>query len=99
MRADIDAARLLTERATMLIDSGVPCPVESALAKLFASEAAKTVTADCLQLHGGRGFTSDFVIERHFRDCQAFTIGEGTSEILRFLVGRAEIKRQAEQDQ
>ncbi len=99
MRADIDAARLLTERAAMLIDSGVPCPAESALAKLSASEAAKTVTADCLQLHGGRGFTSDYVIERHFRDCQAFTIGEGTSEILRFLIGRAEINRQATQDQ
>jgi len=94
MRVRIDAARLLTERAAKLADSGTRCAREAAMAKLVASEVACDVTARALHLHGGMGYTSEVKVERFFRDAQAFTIGEGTSEVLRLIVGRAEFAAQ-----
>lgn len=90
MRVRIDAARLLTERASTLADAGTRCAREAAMAKLVASEVACDVSATALHLHGGIGYTSEVMVERFFRDAQAFTIGEGTSEVLRLIVGRAE---------
>jgi alkylation response protein AidB-like acyl-CoA dehydrogenase len=90
MRVRIDAARLLTERAAALADGGQRCGREAAMAKLYASEVACDVSARALHLHGGIGYTSEVGVERLFRDSQAFTIGEGTSEVLRLIVGRAE---------
>lgn len=93
LRVKIDAARLLTERATAMGDSGARCSTEAAMAKLFASEVACEVTAAALHLHGGIGFTAETPVEMLFRDSQAFTIGEGTSEIMRIIIGRDELAR------
>jgi alkylation response protein AidB-like acyl-CoA dehydrogenase len=93
LRVATDAARLLTERAAKLVDDGVPCAREAAMAKLFASELATQVTTSALQLHGGIGYTTQTPIERLFRDSPAFTIGEGTSEIMRLVIGRGEFAR------
>jgi alkylation response protein AidB-like acyl-CoA dehydrogenase len=90
MRIKLDAARLLTERAANMFDAGQRCTVEAAVAKVFASEVAVDTTSAALHLHGGIGFTNEMPIERFFRDCQAFTIGEGTSEVLRMVIGRSE---------
>jgi alkylation response protein AidB-like acyl-CoA dehydrogenase len=90
LRTRLDAARLLTARAALLADAGRRCSRESAMAKLFASELALDVTAAALQLHGGIGYTSELPIERFFRDARAFTLGEGTSEVMRLIIGRAE---------
>jgi alkylation response protein AidB-like acyl-CoA dehydrogenase len=63
------------------------------MAKLFVSELALEVTDAAMHLHGGIGFTDQLPLERHFRDSRAFTIGEGTSEILRFIIGRDDFRR------
>ena len=57
-------------------------------AKLFASEAAVKVASDAIQIHGGFGYTSEYHVERMYRDAKLFTIGEGTSEIMRTLLAR-----------
>lgn len=93
LRIRLDAARLLTERATALFDAGVRCSTQAAIAKVAASELANDATAAALQLHGGIGYTSRLPIEMLFRDSRAFTIGEGTSEVLRLLIGREEFAR------
>jgi alkylation response protein AidB-like acyl-CoA dehydrogenase len=90
LRTKLDAARLLTARAALMADAGRRCSRESAMAKLFTSELALETTAAALQLHGGIGYTSELPIERFFRDARAFTVGEGTSEVMRMIIGRAE---------
>lgn len=93
LRVKIDSARLLTERATAMGDAGLRCSTEAAMAKLSASEAACETTAASVHLHGGLGFTKESPVEMFFRDAQAFTIGEGTSEIMRLIIGRDEFAR------
>lgn len=94
LRVRLDGARLLTDRAIAMYDAGVRCSTESAMAKLAASELANDATAAALHLHGGIGYTSEAPVLRFFRDSQAFTIGEGTSEILRMIVGRDEFAKE-----
>jgi len=85
----IDAARLLTYRAAFLKDEGVAKTTrESAMAKLFASEAAVRAAENGVQIHGGYGFVKDYPAEKFFRDVKLTTIGEGTSEILRLVIAR-----------
>lgn len=91
LRIRIDAARLLTSRAARMVDHGVRCDREAAMAKVFASELAVEAATRSLHLHGGIGFTTEMEIERIVRDSHAFTIGEGTSEVLRMLIGRKEL--------
>jgi alkylation response protein AidB-like acyl-CoA dehydrogenase len=93
LRARLEAGRLLTYHVASLVDSGIRCDVEAAMAKLFVSELALEVTDAAMHLHGGIGFTDQLPLERHFRDSRAFTIGEGTSEILRFIIGRDDFRR------
>ncbi|MBD0859785.1 acyl-CoA/acyl-ACP dehydrogenase [Gordonia sp. zg691] len=93
LRVRLDAAQLLTDRAISMYDSGIRCTTESAMAKLAASELSNDATAAALHLHGGIGFTTETPVLRLFRDSQAFTIGEGTSEILRMIVGRDEFAK------
>lgn len=95
IRIRLDAARLLIERAAGLVDAGVQCQSESAMAKVFASELAVDATAQALHLHGGIGYTDEYAVEMHARDAHAFTLGEGTSEVLRMVVGRAEMSKAA----
>jgi hypothetical protein len=89
----IEAARLLTYRAAYLKDRGRRTTLESAMAKLYASEVAVKVTDDCVQIHGGYGFVKDYPAEKYFRDVKLTTIGEGTSEIQRLVIARQLLSR------
>ncbi len=89
---DIEAARLLVYRAAKLRDAGEPYTKEAAMAKLFASRAANRVAYDALQMHGGVGYTQEFIIERLFRDARVTELYEGTSEIQRLVISRAVIE-------
>jgi alkylation response protein AidB-like acyl-CoA dehydrogenase len=84
----IEAARLLTYRAAYLKDRGERMTLESAMAKLYASEIAVQAADDCVQIHGGYGFVKDYPAEKFFRDVKLTTIGEGTSEIQRLVIAR-----------
>ena len=89
----IEAARLLTYRAAYLKDAGRPTTIESAMAKLYASEMAVKAADDCVQIHGGYGFVKDYPAEKYFRDVKLTTIGEGTSEIQRLVIARQLLAR------
>jgi alkylation response protein AidB-like acyl-CoA dehydrogenase len=89
MATDIDAARLLTERAAAAKDRGEVVTRLSAQAKLFASEIAVRVTDRAVQIHGGYGFTKDFPVEKYYRDVKLCTIGEGTSEIQKVVIAKS----------
>lgn len=89
----IQAARLLTYRAASLKDAGRRTTLESAMAKLYASETAVRITDDCVQIHGGYGFVKDYPAEKFFRDVKLTTIGEGTSEIQRLVIARRLLSR------
>src|SRR5438093_4695150 len=84
----IEAARLMTYRAACLKDRGERMTLESAMAKLYASEIAVQAADDCVQIHGGYGFVKDYPAEKFFRDVKLTTIGEGTSEIQRLVIAR-----------
>ncbi|MFL5446857.1 MAG: acyl-CoA dehydrogenase family protein [Myxococcales bacterium] len=88
MATEMDAARLLVQRAAVLCDAGKPYTTEAAMAKLFASEAACRAAAHGVQIHGGYGYTREFLVERIYRDVKLCTIGEGTSEIQRLVIAR-----------
>ena len=82
----IDAARLLCWRAATMKDKGVRHSAESAMAKLYASEMATRVTHKAIQVHGGYGYSTEFPVERHYRDARITEIYEGTSEIQRIVI-------------
>jgi butyryl-CoA dehydrogenase len=86
MATEIDAARLLTLRAAVMKDKGVRHNVESSTAKLYASEMSTRVTHKAIQIHGGYGYTTEFGVERHYRDARITEIYEGTSEIQRIVI-------------
>lgn len=86
MHARVEAARLLTYRAAFAKGSGKRFSVEAATAKLFASETAMAVTTQCVQLHGGYGYTRDYPVERMMRDAKITEIYEGTSEVQRMVI-------------
>ena len=88
LRTDLDAAWLLTLRAAGLKEAGAPFAREASMAKLFASEAAQRAVTRAVQIHGGYGYTSDFPVEKLFRDARVQTIYEGTSEIQRLVIAR-----------
>jgi alkylation response protein AidB-like acyl-CoA dehydrogenase len=85
---ELEAARLLTYRAAFLEDKGKKIPKESAMAKLFASELAVKSSSMAVQIHGGYGFTKDYPVEKFYRDSKLATIGEGTSEIQRWIIAQ-----------
>ena len=93
MATEIDAARLMVQRAAWLKDNGQPYTKEASMAKLFASEMAERATLDGVQIHGGYGYTKEYHVERFMRDVKLMTIGEGTSEIQRLILAR-EIKNE-----
>jgi alkylation response protein AidB-like acyl-CoA dehydrogenase len=88
MATEIDAARLLTERAAAAKDAGEPVTKLSAMAKLYASEIAVRATDRAIQIYGGYGFTKDFPVEKYYRDVKLCTIGEGTSEIQKLVIAK-----------
>ncbi|KTG10298.1 acyl-CoA dehydrogenase [Haloprofundus marisrubri] len=83
-----ERARLLTHKAAVRYDAGERVSTESALAKLDASEAAREVAEDAVQVLGGYGYTEDFSPQRFYRDAKLMEIGEGTSEIQHLVLGR-----------
>ncbi|MBK8524831.1 MAG: acyl-CoA dehydrogenase [Betaproteobacteria bacterium] len=89
MATQVDAARLMVWRAAMLKDAGKPCLKEASMAKMFASEMAEKVCSDAIQIHGGYGYTSDFPVERIYRDVRVSQIYEGANDIQRLVIGRA----------
>jgi alkylation response protein AidB-like acyl-CoA dehydrogenase len=86
MAADVEAARQLWHHAAWLVDAGEQAGVAASQAKLFASEMAERVTSQALQIFGGNGYTTDFSVERYWRDARLTKIFEGTSEIQRKVV-------------
>jgi alkylation response protein AidB-like acyl-CoA dehydrogenase len=91
MATQIQAARLLTYEACRLKDAGESYGQMAAMAKLHASETAMFVTDKAIQILGGYGFTTEYPVERMYRDAKLCTIGEGTSEIQRMVIGRHEL--------
>jgi butyryl-CoA dehydrogenase len=89
---ELEAARLLTLRAATLKDKGVRCTAESAKAKLYASEMSTRVTHRGLQVYGGYGYTTEYGMERHYRDARITEIYEGTSEIQRLVIAKTALK-------
>jgi butyryl-CoA dehydrogenase len=86
MAVQIDAARLLAWRAAKMKDAKVRHSAESAMAKLYASEMSTRVTHKAIQVHGGYGYSTEFPVERHYRDARITEIYEGTSEIQRIVI-------------
>jgi len=95
MSMELDAARLLVYRAAWLKDRGEPMTEAGAKAKLFASEMARRQTGEAIQILGGYGYTTEFPVERYYRDAKITEIYEGTSEIQRIVIARAILQLQA----
>ncbi len=93
MATRLEAARLLTYQAAwMKEEQGLQIPKYSSMAKLFAGEAAVWIAEQAIQIHGGYGYTRDYPAEKYWRDAKLCTIGEGTSEIQRFVIAREVLK-------
>jgi alkylation response protein AidB-like acyl-CoA dehydrogenase len=93
MATDLDAARLLVYRAGALADAGRPFVVEASKAKLFASTKAREHASEAVQIHGGYGYTTEFPVERYYRDAKITEIYEGTSEIQQLVIARGMLGR------
>lgn len=88
MAAQVDVARQYYRHVARMIEAGVPCAKEAAIAKLMASEMAERVCSEALQVFGGAGYTTDFPVERFLRDVRICRIYEGTSEIQKLIISR-----------
>lgn len=88
MAADVDAARMLVYRAAWLKDEGQRATRETSIAKLFATEAAVRAASEAVLLHGGRGYSNEYPVERYYRDIKGLQIYEGTSHIQRIVIAR-----------
>ncbi len=93
MATRLEAARLLTYRAAWTKDQGGRYSEESAMAKLFASEASHFITNEAVQIFGGNGYSKEYPVERHFRDAKITEIYEGTSEAQRMVISSLELKK------
>ncbi|MBT2604101.1 acyl-CoA dehydrogenase [Bacillus sp. ISL-53] len=89
MATSIEASRLLVYRAAYLRSQGLNCGKEAAMAKLFASRTAVEVAIEAVQVFGGYGYTTDYPVERYFRDAKVTEIYEGTSEIQRMVISKS----------
>jgi len=93
MAVQLDAARLLVQRAAWMKDQGMSFSQEAAMAKLFATDMAMKVTTDAVQILGGSGYTQEFPVERYMREAKVLQIVEGTNQIQRMIIGRQLIQR------
>ena len=93
MATRLEAARLLTRNAAERRSRGLRCDVEAGMAKLFASETALELSMEAMRIHGGVGYTTEFPIERLYRDAPLMVIGEGTNEIQRLVIARGLLAR------
>lgn len=92
MAVELDAARLLTWKAAIMKDAKERHTMQSAEAKLYASEMATRVAHKAIQIHGGYGYSAEFPVERHYRDARITEIYEGTSEIQRIVIAASLLK-------
>jgi butyryl-CoA dehydrogenase len=93
MASAIDAARLLVYRAAWKKDQGLPATRETAIAKLFATEAATHAASEAVLIHGNRGYANEYPVERYYRDIKGLQIYEGTSHIQRIIIARGLVGR------
>ncbi|MEM0990544.1 MAG: acyl-CoA dehydrogenase family protein [Pseudomonadota bacterium] len=93
MATRVEAARLLTRQAADALDRGDRCDYEAGMAKLFASEAALENATEAMRIHGGYGYSKEFLVERLYRDAPLLCIGEGTNEIQRMLIAKRLIEK------
>jgi alkylation response protein AidB-like acyl-CoA dehydrogenase len=93
MATNITAAQRLNLYAAEKVDAGARADMEAGMAKLFASEMAAKVTLDAVRIHGGYGYSTEFEVERYFRDAPLMIVGEGTNEIQRNVIAGQLIKR------
>jgi alkylation response protein AidB-like acyl-CoA dehydrogenase len=93
MVTKLTAARQLTLHAARRLDAGQRADMEAGMAKLFASEAAMQIALDAVRIHGGYGYSTEFDVERYFRDAPLMIVGEGTNEIQRNVIVRQLIRR------
>ncbi|WP_017591808.1 acyl-CoA dehydrogenase family protein [Nocardiopsis potens] len=95
MATRLEAARCLTHRAAEVYDAGERADMEAGMAKLFASEAAMEIALNAVRVHGGYGYSTEFDVERYFRDAPLMIVGEGTNEIQRDVIARQLVARSA----
>jgi alkylation response protein AidB-like acyl-CoA dehydrogenase len=88
-----EAARLLVDAAARAFDRGERCDMEAGMAKLFATEAAMDNALEAMRIHGGYGYSTEFAVERYYRDAPLLLIGEGTNEMQRMIIARQLIER------
>jgi isovaleryl-CoA dehydrogenase len=91
-----EAAHQLLLHAARVIDTGVRADMETGMAKLFASETAMQIALDAIRVHGGMGYSTEFDVERYFRDAPLMIVGEGTNEIQRNIIARQLVSRNAQ---
>jgi len=88
MALAVENSRLITYKAAWLYDQGRDFAKEAAMAKLHASDTAMQVASEAVQIHGGYGYTDEYIVSRFFRDAKVLQIGEGTNEIQRIVIAR-----------
>jgi butyryl-CoA dehydrogenase len=93
MATKIEAARLLMLHAAQRKSAGERADLESGMAKLFATEAAQEVALDAMRIHGGYGYSEEYIIERIYRDTPLLILGEGTNEIQHLVIARRLLER------
>lgn len=93
MATRTEAARLLTMTAAQAYDRGERCDMEAGMAKLFATEAAVENSSDAMRIHGGYGYSKEYIVERLYRDAPLLVIGEGTNEMQRIIIAKQLIER------
>ncbi|MCW2586959.1 MAG: Butyryl-CoA dehydrogenase [Frankiales bacterium] len=93
MATRLQASRLLVLDAARRMDQGRRCDLEAGMAKLFASESAMSIALDALRIHGGYGYSTEFDVERYFRDAPLMIVGEGTNEIQRNVIAKQLVRR------
>ncbi len=96
MATKIEAARLLTMQAAERKDVGDRADLEAGMAKLFATETAAEVALEAMRIHGGYGYSQEFVVERLYRDAPVLILGEGSNEIQQLLIARRLLERHAD---
>ena len=93
MATSLTAARQLTLYAARAADEGRRVDMEAGMAKLFASETAMKIALDAVRIHGGNGYSTEYDVERYFRDAPLMIVGEGTNEIQRTVIARQLVER------